>query len=81
MERKTMERRTILKGGAAAIGMLGGASTAVVTGAEQASADTAQSPLPDQISLPFNAFAKPFQPISITTTSRKLSYRFSDEFL
>ena len=49
MERKTMERRTILKGGAAAIGMLGGASTAVVTGAEQASADTAQSPLPDQI--------------------------------
>jgi hypothetical protein len=49
MERKTMERRTVLKGGAAAIGMLGGASTAVVTGAEQASADAAQSPLPDQI--------------------------------
>ena len=49
MERKIMERRTVLKGGAAAIGMLGGASTAMVTGVEEASADTAQSPLPDQI--------------------------------
>jgi hypothetical protein len=49
MERKIMERRTILKGGAAAIGMLGGASTTVVTGVEQASADAAQPPLPDQI--------------------------------
>ena len=49
MERKIMERRTVLKGGAAAIGMLGGASTATVTGVEEASADTAQSPLPDQI--------------------------------
>ena len=41
MERKIMERRTVLKGGAAAIGMLGGASTAMVTGVEQASADAA----------------------------------------
>jgi hypothetical protein len=49
MERKIMERRTILKGGAAAIGMLGGASTTVMTGVEQASADAAQPPLPDQI--------------------------------
>src|ERR1700733_6048021 len=49
MERKKMERRTILKGGAAAIGMLGGASTTVVTGVEQASANAAQPPLPDQI--------------------------------
>jgi hypothetical protein len=49
MERKIMERRTILKGGAAAIGMLGGASTTVVTGVEQASADATQPPLPDQI--------------------------------
>jgi hypothetical protein len=49
MERKKMERRTVLKGGAAAIGMLGGASTTVVTGVEQASADAAQPPLPEQI--------------------------------
>jgi len=49
MERKTVERRTLLKGGAAAIGMLGGTSTAVVTCAEEASADTAQSPLPAQV--------------------------------
>jgi hypothetical protein len=49
MERKIMERRTVLKGGAAAIGMLGGTSTAMVTGVEQASAETAQSPLPHQI--------------------------------
>jgi len=49
VERKIMERRTILKAGAAAIGMLGGASTTVVTGVEQASADAAQPPLPDQI--------------------------------
>jgi hypothetical protein len=49
MERKIMERRSILKAGAAAIGMLGGASTTVVTGVEQASADAARPPLPDQI--------------------------------
>ena len=36
-----MERRTVLKGGVAAVGMLGsGASIAMVAGAEQASADT-----------------------------------------
>jgi hypothetical protein len=50
MEQKIMERRTVLKGGVAALGMLGGgASSAVVAGAEQASADTPQSSLPDQI--------------------------------
>lgn len=49
MERKIIERRTVLKGGAAAIGMLGGTSTAIVTGVEEASAAAAQSPLPEQI--------------------------------
>ena len=50
MERKTLERRTVLKGGAAAVGMLGsGASTAMMAGLEPASADTAQPPLPEQI--------------------------------
>ena len=50
MERKTLERRTVLKGGAAAVGMFGsGASTAMVAGLEPAAADTAQPPLPEQI--------------------------------
>ncbi len=50
MERKIVERRTVLKGGAAAVGMLGsGASASMVVGVEQASADTPQSSLPDQI--------------------------------
>ena len=50
MEQKEVERRTVLKGGAAAVGMLGsGASTAMVAGIEPASADAAQSPLPEQI--------------------------------
>ena len=50
MEQKIMERRTVLKGGVAAVGMLGGgASSAMVAGVEQASADTTQSSLPDQI--------------------------------
>jgi hypothetical protein len=50
MVRKIVERRTVLKGGAAAVGIFGsGASTATVAGVEPASADTAQSPLPEQI--------------------------------
>ena len=49
MERKAIERRTVLKGSAAAFGILGGTSAAAVTGVEQASADTAQSQLPDHI--------------------------------
>ena len=41
-----MERRAVLKGGVAAVGMLGGgASSAMVAGAEQASADTPRSSL------------------------------------
>ena len=37
MERKTLERRTVLKGSAAAVGMFGsGASTAMVAGLEPA---------------------------------------------
>ena len=51
MERKVMERRTVLKGGVAAIGMLGGTATAIIvpTGVEQASADAAQWQTADQI--------------------------------
>lgn len=50
MAQKIVERRTVLKGGAAAVGMLGsGASASVLASVEQASADTPQSSLPDQI--------------------------------
>jgi cytochrome P450 len=50
MEQKMVERRSVLKGGMAAAGMLGSAtSAAVVAGAAQASAEVVQSRLPDQI--------------------------------
>ena len=45
-----IERRTVLKGGFAAAGILGsGASAAIVADVERAAADTAPSQLPDQI--------------------------------
>jgi len=50
MEQKTLERRAVLKGGVAAVGLIGsGASAAMVAGVEQASGDAAQSPLPQQV--------------------------------
>jgi hypothetical protein len=56
MERKIVERRTVLKGGAAAVGMLGsGASASIVAGVERASADTPLS-LPDKILSPSVTF-------------------------
>ena len=71
MEQKIMERRTVLKGSVAAVGVLGGgASSARVAGLEQAFADTPQSSLPDQIQLRFNVFVKPFQLTSIASTSK-----------
>ena len=52
-----LERRTVLKGGAAAVGILGSAGSAsMLANAEQASADAAQSPLPDQIRTAFQRF-------------------------
>jgi hypothetical protein len=54
METKIVERRTVLKSGAAAFGMLGSASTSMVAGIEQASADTPS--LPDQILTAFQRF-------------------------
>ena len=45
-----VERRTILKGSVAAVGILGsGASASMLASVEQASADTPRSPLPKQI--------------------------------
>ena len=50
MERKTMERRTVLKGGAAAVGLLGaGASSEMAAGVDRAFADAPQSGLPRQM--------------------------------
>ncbi len=57
MEQKKVERRTVLKGGVAAVGTLGsGASIAMVAGVERASADAAQSPLPRQIEAAIERF-------------------------
>jgi len=51
-----VERRTILKGGAAAVGVFGsGASVSISAGVEQAFADTPPS-LPDQISTAIQRF-------------------------
>ena len=50
MERKGVERRTLLKGSAAAASMLGtSASASMVAGVGRASADTTQTPIHDQI--------------------------------
>lgn len=50
MQRNAVERRTLLKGGAAAIGVLGGgASSATIVDVVQASADTTQAQLPEKI--------------------------------
>jgi hypothetical protein len=77
MERKIVERRTVIKGGAAALGMLGsGASTSMLAGGEHASADRRRRHFRIKFYLRFNAFVKPFQPTSITNTSRRSSYRF-----
>src|SRR5215469_12351889 len=57
MERKTLERRTVLKGGAAAIGVLGsGATVPMAARAQQAAADTPPSSVPDQIRAAFQRF-------------------------
>src|ERR1700751_4450819 len=57
MERKIGEGRTVLKGGAAAVGMLGsGASASMVAGVQQASADSPPSSVPDQIQTALQRF-------------------------
>ena len=56
MERKTVQRRTVLKGGAAAVGMFGsGASASMAVGVGQASADALPS-VPDQVLIAFQRF-------------------------
>jgi hypothetical protein len=50
MERRALERRTVLKGGAAALGTIGaGASTASMAAATPGSGEAAQSALPEQL--------------------------------
>ena len=77
MEQKIMQRRTVLKGGVAAVGMLGGgASSAMVAGVEQASADTTQSSLPDQILTAVKRFRESIPANFDRDTSRRSSYHF-----
>src|SRR6516225_4849577 len=50
MERKALERRTVLKGGAAAFGLIGGGASAVtIAAAKPAASEAAPSPLPEQL--------------------------------
>jgi hypothetical protein len=57
MAQKTVERRTVLKGGVAAVGMVGSAGSAsMLASVEQTSADTAQSSLPEQVLTAFQRF-------------------------
>jgi cytochrome P450 len=50
MEQRTLERRTVLKGGAAALGIAGSAAAAAtVAVARPGSSEAAQSPLPEQL--------------------------------
>ena len=78
MERKALERRTVLKGGAAAFGMIGSAaSAATIAAATPAAAKPRNRRCPNSSSPPSNVFARPFPPISIPTMSSTRSYRFS----
>jgi hypothetical protein len=78
MEQKKVERRTVLKGGVAAVGTLGsGASIAMVAGVERASADAAQSPLPRQIEAAIERFRATIPANFDPEYSRKPSYPFS----
>jgi cytochrome P450 len=59
MEQKTVGRRDILKGGTAAVGMMGsGTSAAILAAAQEASAAPAQPPLPNQILAALPRFRK-----------------------
>jgi len=63
MERKTLQRRTVLKGGAAAFSMMSSAApAAMIGGAEQASADAAQSQIPEQIATAIARFRSTIPP-------------------
>jgi hypothetical protein len=63
MERNIVERRTVLKGGAAAVGLLsGGASSEITLGVDQAFADTPQSEIPHQIQNAIQRFRETIPP-------------------
>jgi hypothetical protein len=78
MERKALERRTVLKGGAAAFGLIGsGASAATIAAAKPAAGEVAQSPLPEQLLTAVERFRATIRPISSPTMSSTRSFRFS----
>jgi hypothetical protein len=63
MERKIVGRRAVLKGGAAAVGLLGGgASSEMAAGVDQAFADAPQSELPQQIQNAVQRFRETIPP-------------------
>jgi len=63
MERTKIERRTVLKGGVAAAGILGaGASSQMRAGVDQAFADTPQSGIPQQIQTAIARFRETIPP-------------------
>jgi hypothetical protein len=82
MERKSVERRTFLKGGAAAVGLLGGASSELSTGGDQALADAPASGLPQQIQATIERFRAAIPPQFRSRLCRKGSHPvFSHEHL
>jgi len=62
MARESVERRTVLKGGAAVVGLLGGASSGLTVGSDQAFADTPASGLPQQIQAAIERFRATIPP-------------------
>jgi hypothetical protein len=62
MERKTIQRRTVLKGGAAVAGLLGSTSSELAPSIDRAFADTPQSGLPQQIQTAIERFRETIPP-------------------
>jgi hypothetical protein len=62
MERKAVERRTVLKAGAAVAGLLGGASSELAAGVDRAFADSPQSGLPQQMLTAVQRFRETIPP-------------------
>jgi hypothetical protein len=62
MARKIVERRAVLKGGVATVGLLGGASSELTATIDQAFADAPQSGIPQQIQTAIERFRETIPP-------------------